>query len=235
MNKLFLISIIGLFAMGCQKDTVAIDNVDIIAMPVIALPLGEINLTLDHLLVPDDSLIFEDNMDYKLVVVQDSVFGFNVNDLITLPTQSPSNSMISMGTIPVANVSINQDIPLGSVANDAGLTTISAAHGSNAPFPSLNETNIGTYGGSGFGSFSSASFSNGSMTISLTNDWPVAVSLGIDLVNSSTGSTIASYTLNNASANGGTASDTESLINKTLPSTVGFKICLLYTSDAADE
>ena len=153
MNKLFLISFIGLFATACQKDTVNVDSIDIIAMPVIAIPLGEITLTLDHLLVPDDSLIFEDNMDYKLIVVQDSVFGFNVNDLITLPTQSPSNSLISMGTITVANVSINQDITLGSVANDAGLTTITAAHGSNAPFPSLNETNVGTYGGSGFGSF----------------------------------------------------------------------------------
>ena len=227
MKNLFLVCLTGLVAMSCQKDTVTLDNVDIIAMPVLAIPLGEMTLTLGHLLVPDDSLIFEDNMDYKLIVVQDSVFGFNVNDLISLPVQSPSNSLISMGTIPVANVSINQDIPLGTVAADAGLTTINTAHGSNAPFPSLNETNIGTYGGSGFGSFSSASFSNGSMTISLTNDWPVAVSLGIDLVNSSTGSTIASYTLNNASANGGTASDTESLINKTLPSTVGFKITSL--------
>ena len=74
----------SLYLASCQTDTVGVDNVDIIAEPVIALPIGDINLTLDHLLVPDDSLIFDDNMDYKLVVAQDSVFSLSVDDLISL-------------------------------------------------------------------------------------------------------------------------------------------------------
>ena len=46
----------------------------------------------------------------------------------------------------------------------------------------MNESNIGTYGGGGFGTFTSASFSDGSMTLTLTNDWPTVVSMGVDLV-----------------------------------------------------
>ena len=217
----------GMALSSCQSDVVDPTNIDITADPIIALPLGEIGLTMDHLLIPDSSLIFDDNTVYKVIVAQDSVFGIDVNDLISIPAQSPSSSSISMGTVAVSNVSLTQDIALGAVASDAGLTAISSAHGSNAPFPQLNESNVGTYGGSGFGTFTSASFSNGTLTLGLTNDWPVPVSMGIDLVNASTGATILTYAMNNVAGNGGTGSDTESLVNITLPNSIGFKITSL--------
>ena len=228
MKKLLLSALAaGLALSSCQSDVVDPTNIDITADPIIALPLGEIGLTMDHLLIPDSSLIFDDNTVYKVIVAQDSVFGIDVNDLINIPAQSPSSSSITMGTVAVSNVSLTQDIALGAVASDAGLTAISSAHGSNAPFPQLNESNVGTYGGSGFGTFTSASFSNGTLTLGLTNDWPVPVSMGIDLVNASTGATILTYALNNVAANGGTGSDTESLVNITLPNSIGFKITSL--------
>ena len=228
MKKLLLSAIAaGMALSSCQTDVVDPTNIDITADPIIALPLGEIGLTMDHLLIPDSSLIFDDNTVYKVIVAQDSVFGIDVNDLISIPAQSPSSSSISMGTVAVSNVSLTQDIALGAVASDAGLTAISSAHGSNAPFPQLNESNVGTYGGSGFGTFTSASFSNGTLTLGLTNDWPVPVSIGIDLVNPSTGATILTYAMNNVAANGGTGSDTESLVNITLPNSIGFKITSL--------
>ena len=228
MKKLFASAfIVGIALSSCQSDVVDPADIDITADPIIALPLGEIGLTMDHLLIPDSSLIFDDNTVYKVIVAQDSVFGIDVNDLISIPAQSPSSSSISMGTVAVSNVSLTQDIALGAVASDAGLTAISSAQGSNAPFPQLNESNVGTYGGSGFGTFTSASFSNGSLTLGLTNDWPVPVSMGIDLVNASTGATILTYAMNNVAANGGTGSDTESLVNITLPNSIGFKITSL--------
>lgn len=228
MKKLILSALAaGMALSSCQSDVVDPTNIDITANPIIALPLGEIGLTMDHLLIPDSSLIFDDNTVYKVIVAQDSVFGIDVNDLISIPAQSPSSSSISMGTVAVSNVSLTQDIALGAVASDAGLAAISSAHGSNAPFPQLNESNVGTYGGSGFGTFTSASFSNGTLTLGLTNDWPVPVSLAIDLVNASTGATILTYAMNNVAANGGTGSDTESLVNITLPNSIGFKITSL--------
>ena len=228
MKKLLLSALAaGLALSSCQSDVVDPTNIDITADPIIALPLGEIGLTMDHLLIPDSSLIFDDNTVYKVIVAQDSVFGIDVNDLINIPVQSPSSSSITMGTVAVSNVSLTQDIALGAVASDAGLTAIPSAHGSNAPFPQLNESNVGTYGGSGFGTFTSASFSNGTLTLGLTNDWPVPVSMGIDLVNASTGATILTYAMNNVAANGGTGSDTESLVNITLPNSIGFKITSL--------
>ena len=228
MKRILPISVLGALGLfSCQSDVVNPTDINIVAEPALAFPLGNINLTMEHLLPPDNSLIYNDNTNYKVVVAQDSVFGINVNDLISIPVQSPSSSAISMGPIEVDNISMTQSIALGTVASDAGLSTINSAHGTNAPFPAMNESNIGTYGSSGFGSFNSASFSNGSLTLELTNNWPVPVSLGVDLVNTSTGSTIVSYSLSNAGANGGTVTDTESLVNKTLPSSIGFKLTSL--------
>ena len=222
-----LLGALGLFS--CQSDVVNPTDVNIVAEPALAFPLGSVNLTMEHLLAPDDSLIYNDNATYKVVVAQDSVFGINVNDLISIPAQSPSSSAISMGTIAVDNVTMSQSIRLGTIASDAGLTSINSAHGSNAPFPSLNQTNIGTYGSGGFGSFSSASFSSGTLSLELTNNWPVPVTLNVDLVNTSNGNTIVSYSLANVSANGGSTTDTESLVNKTLPNSIGFKLTSLTT------
>lgn len=227
MKRILAIALVGALGLfSCQTDLV-VTTVDIVAEPSMAFPLGSVNLTMEHLLAPDDSLIFDDNTNYKVVVAQDSVFGINVNDLIEIPAQSPSSNSISMGTIAVDNVTMSQSISLGDIAADAGLTAINAAHGSNAPFPSMNETNIGTYGSGGFGSFSSASFSSGTLSLELTNNWPVPVTLNVDLVNTANGNTIVSYSLANVSPNGGSSTDTESLINKTLPNSIGFKITSL--------
>ena len=228
MKKLFISAIVAIIAFSsCQSDVVDPTSIDITAAPVVAIPLGEIGLTMDHLLVPDSSLIFDDNTTYKVIVAQDSVFGIDVNDLVSIPAQSPSNSSIVMGPISIPSINLVNDISLGTVASDAGLSQINSANGSNAPFPSINESNIGTYGNGGFGTFSSATFSQGTLKLEVTNDWPVPVSLNINLVNSMSGNTILTYNLNNISANGGTKSSTKSLINKTLPANIGFKIVSL--------
>jgi hypothetical protein len=228
MKKHFLSAFVAIMAFcSCQSDVVDPTAIDITAAPVVALPLGEIGLTMDHLLIPDSSLIFDDNTTYKVIVAQDSVFGIDVNDLISIPAQSPSNSSIVMGPISIPSINLVNTISLGTVASDAGLSTINSFHGSSAPFPNINESNIGTYGNGGFGTFSSATFSQGTLKLEVTNDWPVPVSLNINLVNTTSGNTILTYTLNNISANGGSKSSTKSLVNKTLPANIGFKIVSL--------
>ena len=71
MKKLFASAfIVGIALSSCQSDVVVPTDIDITAAPVISLPLGQIGLTMDHLLVPDDSLIFDDNATYKVIVAQ---------------------------------------------------------------------------------------------------------------------------------------------------------------------
>ena len=115
---------LGPWIVQLSIDLVDPTDVNIVAEPALAFPLGSVNLTMEHLLAPDDSLIYNDNATYKVVVAKDSVFGINVNDLISIPAQSPSSNAISMGTIAVDNVSISQSIALGAIASDAGLTLL---------------------------------------------------------------------------------------------------------------
>ena len=65
----------------------------------------------------------------------------------------------------------------------------------NAPFPSVNQSNVGTYGSGGsLGTFDDATFSQGDLTLSFTNNWPVAMSMDVDVVDTLTNATILSYT-----------------------------------------
>lgn len=93
-----------------------------------------------------------------------------------------------------------------------------------APFPSFSETNVGTFDADSLGNFTSASFSSGNLALKFTNNWPVVLSMGIEIVNSTTGSTLLSYNFSNVAANGGVSTQSNSLANVTLPSTLGFKI-----------
>ena len=75
----------------------------------------------------------------------------------------------------------------------------------NAPFPSVNQTNVGTFGAGNLGSFNDVTLSDGAL--SLTNDWPVALSMDIEIVDTLNPTVpILSYSFNNIAANGGSAS-----------------------------
>ena len=130
-------------------------------------------------------------------------------------------------SLTIDSVNTNQSITLGDMANDIGgtfQTGIVGANGSNSIFPPFSESNVGTYSGGSMGNFTSATLTSGSMTLAVTNNWPVALTMAIDLVNTATSATIVSYNFTNVAANGGTASQSKSLAGVTLPSTLGFKI-----------
>lgn len=332
-------------ASSCQKDVVSIDDVNVSASPVIAIPIGSVDLTLEHLIDPndpDDTLISANSENtYQVVLAQENVVNTGFDNLVQIPSQSLLNRTMKMGNVDVADlnatqsvtlddiassvggslqsgltvsvddistsqtislddiandaggsfqsslnvggvsatqsislntianttggalqsslsvgsisagetitledisndaggtlqssltidsVNTNQSITLGDMANDIGgtfQTGIVGANGSNSIFPPFSESNVGTYSGGSMGNFTSATLTSGSMTLAVTNNWPVALTMAIDLVNTATSATIVSYNFTNVAANGGTASQSKSLAGVTLPSTLGFKI-----------
>ena len=156
-----------------------------------------------------------------------SVSSISAGEYITLEDISNDAGGSLQSSLTIDSVNTNQSITLGDMANDIGGTFqagIVGAQGSNSIFPPFSETNVGTYSGGSLGNFTSATLSSGSMTLAVTNNWPVPLTMAIDLVNTSTSATIASYNFTNVAANGGTASQSKSLAGVTLPSTLGFKI-----------
>ncbi len=151
-----------------------------------------------------------------------SISDFSSNQDITLESISTSIGGSFASALSVSDVSENQDITLGQIASDAGLTAINNANGATAPFPPLNESNVGPYSGGSLGNFTDVTLSAGDLTLTVTNNWPVPMNMDIDLINTADNSVIFSYTFLNIPANGGTDSETKSLIGETLPSTMGF-------------
>ncbi|MDC1022320.1 hypothetical protein OAQ85_02665 [Schleiferiaceae bacterium] len=147
---------------------------------------------------------------------------FSSNQDITLESISTSIGGSFASALSVSDVSESQDITLGQVATDAGLTAINNANGANSPFPPMNESNVGPYSGGSLGNFTDVTLSAGDLTLTVTNNWPVPMNMDIDLINTADNSVIFSYTFLNIPANGGTDSETKSLIGETLPSTMGF-------------
>lgn len=343
-NAILIIATLLLLSISCQRDTVSVSDVTVTGSPVIAFPLGEAKITLDHVIDPndpDDTLISANNNTYQVVVAQSDVVNTSFDNLVSIPSQSLINRTTKIGdvqvddinatqsvtlddiatsaggafqsgmTVSVGDISTSQSISLNSIVNDAGgslqsnlsvgsvsatqsitlndissnsggslqsslsvsnvsssqsitlndvsqdaggsfqssltisnattsqaislgdmandiggafQTNINLAHGNNGPFPAFTESNLGTYSGGSMGNFTSATMSSGNMTLDVTNNWPVPLTMNIDLVNVSTNATITSYTFTNVSANGGTASQTQSLAGKTLPNVLGFKI-----------
>ena len=151
-----------------------------------------------------------------------SISDFSSNQDITLESISTSIGGSFASALSVSDVSESQDITLGQIASDAGLTAINTANGATAPFPPLNESNVGPYSGGSLGNFTDVTLSAGDLTLTVTNNWPVPMNMDIDLINTADNSVIFSYTFLNIPANGGTDSETKSLIGETLPSTMGF-------------
>lgn len=155
------------------------------------------------------------------------VSNVSTNQSISLEAISNDAGGAFQSSLTISNAATSQDITLGNMANDIGgsfQTNINLAHGGNGPFPSFTESNVGTYSGGSLGNFTSATMSSGSMTLEVTNNWPVPLNMNIDLVNTTTNSTIVSYSFLNVASNGGTSSQIQSLVGKVLPSNLGFKI-----------
>lgn len=128
------------------------------------------------------------------------------------------NSVQSPGSTGSVSIVLSDDIQLAMSTSNLDASSFVA------PFPAVNETNVGTYSGGSLGSFTSATFSGGTMDLSLTNDWPVPLSMSIDLVDTVTNNTILSFSFSNVSANGGSNTQSASLSGKTIPNTTGLKI-----------
>ena len=344
-SKLIIVVIIicTSFFASCKKDVVVIDNPVIIANPVIAAPIGQVGLTLSHIIDPNDpldTLITAANNTYQVVLAQKDVVSVGFDNLVTIPSQTILSRNMKMGsvsvddisasqsvsindisssiggstqsslTVAVADINIGQTISLSSISNDAGgslqsslnissaavsqsftlnniandaggslqsslnidsvsttqnftlndvandaggafqaslsissvntsqgitlgsisnniggtfQSVIQTANGSNSYFPSISQSNVGTYSGGSLGNFTSATLSSGSMTLTATNGWPVTVTMNIDLVDTTSGATIFSFTFPNI-LSGDSATQTKSLSGVTLPSTLGFKI-----------
>jgi hypothetical protein len=164
---------------SCLKDKYDLQHLDTAGYhPGVAAPLVNTNLVLGDLISKvDTTYINPDNNDLLHLTYSSTLFSYNVADMITIPSQTISQSF-SLSDFTIPDISTSTSVTLGNVvANMANpeKTTIQNANGNNAPFPAIPNQGGGSFNVPTLSGFSSATFYQGTLTMALTNNWPIQI------------------------------------------------------------
>ena len=212
----------GIFLIGslvlnaCSGDFLNLSDTDLSISPFLNVPLGTVNITMSNV-VPDTGLVSQDSNRFFISYKLDSALTVFADSLIPeLPAIQFSDSA-DLANVVLPNFSQGADLTLGEFGPTANL------NGGIFIFPPLGPV----YGGSqtlqGNSPVCSAVLSQGTVTLTVTNSWPIPVQLSLALVNNSNGVTVTNFVFPQILP-GSSSSQTKSLVGKTLSNNMSFEI-----------
>jgi len=201
---------------ACSGDFLNLADTDLSISPYLNVPLGTINITMANV-VPDTGLISQDSNRFFISYKIDSALTVFADSLIPeLPAIQFSDSA-DLANVVLPNFSQAADLTLGEFGPTANL------NGGIFIFPPLGPV----YGGSqtlqGNSPVCSAVLSQGTVTLTVTNSWPIPVQLSLALVNNSNGVTVTNFVFPQILP-GSSSSQTKSLVGKTFSNNMSFEI-----------
>jgi len=201
---------------ACSGDFLNLSDTDLSISPFLNVPLGTINITMANV-VPDTGLISQDSNRFFISYNIDSALTVFADSLIPeLPAIQFSDSA-DLANVVLPNFSQAADLTLGEFGPTANL------NGGIFIFPPLGPV----YGGSqtlqGNSPVCSAVLSQGTVTLTVTNSWPIPVQLSLALVNNSNGVTVTNFVFPQILP-GSSSSQTKSLVGKTFSNNMSFEI-----------
>ncbi|MBN1183317.1 MAG: hypothetical protein JXB49_13580 [Bacteroidales bacterium] len=217
---------------SCMKDEINLKSIkgDFEINPRLALPLVYGKLTIMDIIPEDDTniVLYGPNRDsIKIVYMQDSIAIFEMTDLFEIPPQAEFSRRFDPIDLNVQDLDYSQSISLGQMVSNMdppASTTLTAADGTNAPFPAVPSQNLGSYTIGPIPQFGWVELSEGTLSLTVTNNLPVTISaLSISLTNSSDNSLVGTFNFTNIAPN---SSQTRSvdLAGKTLTNTIDAEI-----------
>ena len=224
MIRPLLLSTILFSMSSCLKDKYDLQNLDTSGYhPGVAAPLINTNLVLGELIKKvDTTYISPDNNNLLHLTYASTLFSYNVADLITIPAQNISQSF-SLSNFSIPNINTSTSITLGSVVanmNNPERTTIQSANGNTAPFPAVPAQNGGSFNVPALNGFNSATFYQGTLTMAVTNNWPVQITnVQIEIRNQGNNSLIGTFNYPSIPASG-TSSKNINLAGVTMSSAI---------------
>lgn len=207
MIRFLLLATILFSLSSCLKDKYDLQNLDTSGYhPGVAAPLINTNLVLGELIKKvDTTYISADNNNLLHLTYASALFSYNVGDLITIPAQNISQSF-SLSNFGIPNVNTSTSVALGSVVanmNNPEKTTIQSANGNVAPFPFVPAQSGGSFNVPALSGFNSATFYQGTLTMAITNNWPVQITnVQIEIRNQSNNSLIGTFNYPSIPASG---------------------------------
>ncbi len=194
--RFFLLAGAIILNFSCVKEEIDFNKLSTQARitPRFVVPIASGSLTLANAIKEkEDTLVFNDDGTIKLIFSKDSVFEFDVSEIVTIPDPSPESNTLQLGPLRIDDLNYSGNLSLGSIANNLDNATrdaIIALDGTTAVFPPIPTQNAGTYNMTSFTNITQVTVQSGTINISVTNNLPVPVSFDIGLKNNSDSSPV---------------------------------------------
>jgi len=221
------LGILSLFTLinSCVKETYDMDKLSTQGAVNIGVSLPVVNgsLTLGDAIESDDTLQFLGDNSIKVVFKEDSLFTFDVSDILDIPAQDEQKKIFSVGALKIDDFTGGGSISLDEIsagfppALRAALVALDGGPGIFPAIPSLPGDSITI---DSFSNFAQVEFGSGTVTVTITNNLPVVVSLVMALKNASDNSQIGSNLSFVDIPSGGTANSQIDLAGETVSSSL---------------
>ncbi len=189
---------IFLFISSCVKEEYDLNTLskEISLSPSFVLPAITGFLTLGDIFEPkEDTIVINDDGTIKLIYRQDSLFTYNVTDVIEIPDQLPQTKTAILGSVRIDDFIYDGSLALNVIYLNFDATTrsnLEAVDGTNAIFPVIPAPNTGSFNMTPFTNFTQVTVESGKISIDITNQLPVEVSFILMLRNTSDNSQLGS-------------------------------------------
>lgn len=224
-----IIGFAGLLTLAsCFKDEYNFSDINTDAYsPSFALPLIDATINLGDIMENvDTTQIKADENNLLRITYSDTLMSYDVAELVEIPSQSISESF-TLPAFSIDNLNNAVGVSLSDMANNMAepdRSLILANDGNTLPFPAMPSQSIGSYSLTAFTEFNSVVFSQGTLTIEITNNWPFDVeNLTMDIVNTGDASVIGTFTYASIPS-GQTRSDQVDLTGVTMTNTLAANI-----------
>ncbi|MCK4631463.1 MAG: hypothetical protein KAT40_08460, partial [Bacteroidales bacterium] len=163
---------------SCVKETYDMDKLSTQASVDIgvSVPVVKGSLTLGNAIESNDTLRFLEDNSITIVFQEDSLFTFDVSEILDIPEQDEQNKSFQLGALELADFSGDGSISLDKIS--AGFppalrAVLQALDGTTSPFPEIPPLPGDSITISSFDNFFQVEFGSGTITMTITNNLPV--------------------------------------------------------------
>lgn len=213
---------------SCFKDEYNFNDINTDAYsPSFALPLIDATVNLGEIMENvDTTQIKADENNLLRITYSDTLMSYDVAELVEIPTQNITEAF-TLPAFTIDNLNNSASVSLSEMANNMAepqRSLILGNNGNTLPFPAMPSQSIGSYALTAFTEFNSVTFSQGTLTIEITNNWAFDVeNLTMDIINSGDASVIGTFTYASIPS-GQTRSDQVDLTGVTMTNTLAANI-----------
>jgi hypothetical protein len=212
-----IIQFLALFGViGCSGDFINVLDTDLSISPYLNLPVGRISLTLGDV-VPDTGLVSIDSNRFYVSYTLDTALTIYADSLLPKIPSIEFSDSTDISDVSLPNFSQSADLTLGEFGPTSTLT------GGLFVFPPLGPVYGGSQALQGNSPVCAAVISQGSVSLTVGNSWPIPVQISVALVNNSNGSTVTNFVFP-LILPGGSASQTKNLVGKSFSNNMSFEI-----------